>query len=544
MATFTVTNNQDSNAGSYEIADGEAIEVQQPNPPTEFIDVEKLVNGQDADTPADALAVTVGDTINYTINVTNSSNVSIDVFTLFDNTTLVAQLNNGQIDERGFRFVGGDNDNFTLDPNETWEFTDTTPLTASTGLVTNTARVFLGPALSNLVTDESTDAANYIGSPAANPSIDFNKLVNDVEGPINLNVGDTVAYTYELTNDGNVDLNRIRLGDNNATLGDQSDDLTWTAQNPDGLTLVAGDDGDNVLEVGETWQFEADLQTAQNGTFTNRTVAIGHTPDGSRIQDVDRATYTATEPVDPTGTIIVIKDADVEDGTDFKFSGDLGNFTLDDANPDDNDNISDTQIFSNVTAGSYSITESSDPNFDLSNILINGDSDGGSVVDVANGTVDIDLDAGEDITVTFLNSKRVVNPGNTVTGTDGMDMLHGTSGRDIITGLKGMDMMMGGAGNDDFVYNDINEGFDYISDFQTGADRLILTNLIDSLGSGADPIGNGFINLLDLGGATGTLVQVDPDGSAGGAGSVNLVLLKQVSADNSNALDPDNDLVF
>ncbi|GIV77432.1 MAG: hypothetical protein KatS3mg050_1826 [Litorilinea sp.] len=55
--------------------------------------------------------------------------------------------------------------------------------------------------------------------------------------------------------------------------------------------------------------------------------------------------------------ITIVKVATPSVGSDYVFSGTLGQFTLDDADPDDGDSITNTQVFSNLLPGSYDIYE-------------------------------------------------------------------------------------------------------------------------------------------------------------------------------------------
>ena len=100
------------------------------------------------------------------------------------------------------------------------------------------------------------------------------------------------------------------------------------------------------------------------------------------------------------GSITIVKDADPADGTDFEFTGDLGSFILDDATPDDSDGISDTTTFSNLTWGDYDVTEIVPAGWTLDNINCTG----GDSTPIADG-VTVHLDPGEDITVTFTNTR-------------------------------------------------------------------------------------------------------------------------------------------
>ena len=141
------------------------------------------------------------------------------------------------------------------------------------------------------------------------------------------------------------------------------------------------------------------------------------------------------------------------------------------------------------------------------------------------------------------DTSTVTTP-NLILGTDAMEMLDGTPGKDIITGLGGMDMLTGGGGDDDFVYTSFHDQMDYIMDFQTGSDRLVLTDLLasETSFSGGDAIAQGYVNVLELG-SSGTLVQADPDGLAGPGFAENMVFLNGVSAANGNAFNSTTDLI-
>jgi Ca2+-binding RTX toxin-like protein len=62
-------------------------------------------------------------------------------------------------------------------------------------------------------------------------------------------------------------------------------------------------------------------------------------------------------------------------------------------------------------------------------------------------------------------------------GGAGRDMLKGHSGDDVLTGGNGRDVLTGGAGWDEFVYADMREGRDRITDFEDGIDLISLNTL-------------------------------------------------------------------
>ena len=108
------------------------------------------------------------------------------------------------------------------------------------------------------------------------------------------------------------------------------------------------------------------------------------------------------------GSITIVKDADPADGTDFPFVADLGDFTLDDADPDDVDGVSDTKLFTDVLPGvTHDFTESVPEDWYLNSLACTYSNFGTAVAAIIdNGSlagVSINLSPADDITCTFYN---------------------------------------------------------------------------------------------------------------------------------------------
>ncbi|MGL5076580.1 MAG: SdrD B-like domain-containing protein, partial [Waterburya sp.] len=99
-----------------------------------------------------------------------------------------------------------------------------------------------------------------------------------------------------------------------------------------------------------------------------------------------------------------------------------------------------------------------------------------------------------------------------IEGTASPDKIVGTSTDEIIAGYKGQDTLTGGDGKDSFFYNETSDGVDIITDFSSGEDQIILTQILtDELNyTGNDPISDGYVVIEDYG-AVGTMIQIDFD---------------------------------
>jgi Ca2+-binding RTX toxin-like protein len=102
----------------------------------------------------------------------------------------------------------------------------------------------------------------------------------------------------------------------------------------------------------------------------------------------------------------------------------------------------------------------------------------------------------------------------------------GGAGNDSIEGDRGADTLAGGAGNDRFVFNNMSEGVDTVTDFGKGDVIDISDILPGSVHSGHGAVDGGFVRFLQSG--ADTLVQVDQNGGANGFQT--LAILKGVAA--------------
>lgn len=122
--------------------------------------------------------------------------------------------------------------------------------------------------------------------------------------------------------------------------------------------------------------------------------------ESAPVRQPDRAT-TATA---ATAVITLTLKAEPESRQDFRFHGDLGNFSLDQAAPDDGDTITETITFT-VTPGVYTITQETPKTWLMSAISCSPRALG--QVNLTIGKVTLTVQAGERVHCTFVNERGI-----------------------------------------------------------------------------------------------------------------------------------------
>ncbi|MDC7998426.1 DUF7507 domain-containing protein, partial [Gilvibacter sediminis] len=225
-----------------------------------------------------------GEIIEYTFVVTNEGNVSLSGITVTD--PLVGTIT----------FVDGDTDaDGELDVDETWTYTGTytiTPADIDAGEVVNQATAEGTAPNGSVVTDESGTAVDAddptVTELCQNPAIAIVKtgLFVDGDGDDCADDGETIEYTFVVTNEGNVSLSGITV----------TDPLVGT------ITFVDGDtDADGELDVDETWTYTGSYTITQDdidaGEVENQATAEGTAPDGTVVSDLsDNDTVVEDDP--------------------------------------------------------------------------------------------------------------------------------------------------------------------------------------------------------------------------------------------------------
>ena len=165
---------------------------------TPAIDIEKATNGHDADSPTGPM-IYVGDSVTWTYAVTNTGNVPLTQIVVTDSVAGVAPA-----------YISGDDGDGIMEPGDVWYYAATGTAVAGQYANLGTVTGKYGPAVT--VTDN--DPSHYFG---AAPAIDIEKHTNGQDadeptGPMIL-VGQPVAWTYIVTNTGNVPLTNIQVVD-------------------------------------------------------------------------------------------------------------------------------------------------------------------------------------------------------------------------------------------------------------------------------------------------------------------------------------------
>ncbi|BAZ85064.1 cadherin [Dolichospermum compactum NIES-806] len=141
-----------------------------------------------------------------------------------------------------------------------------------------------------------------------------------------------------------------------------------------------------------------------------------------------------------------------------------------------------------------------------------------------------------------------INDLNEITGNplinNGRNPIVGTAGSDYIIGGPGAKTISGGLGNDFFVFTNLRDVGQRITDFTMGEDKIVLTQLLSSINyNGADPIADQYMRFVaGTGSNTGsTFLQIDRDGISGSSIFKNFLQVDNITTTQLNNV---NNFVF
>ncbi|WP_460318041.1 DUF7507 domain-containing protein, partial [Algoriphagus taiwanensis] len=204
-----------------------------------------------------------GVALSYSLLLTNTGNVTISNINVVDPGV-----------SSGPTFRGGDlNNNGKLEPREVWSYTanyTTKQQDVDNGEFVNVATATGTPTQGNLAPAIGRDTIPAI----VNPVLTVNKRAQ--QSGYNA-VGETLTYTIEIRNDGNVNLTDIAVTDPKTGLNDFI----------------------RFLGVGQSFTYTEQYLVNQNdidaGTIVNTAEAVGKKPDGGSISDSDTETINGAQ---------------------------------------------------------------------------------------------------------------------------------------------------------------------------------------------------------------------------------------------------------
>ena len=280
--------------------------------------------------------VDAGDTINYTFTVTNNGNVTLSNITVTDSNPAVV-VTGGPL----LSLAPGASDNTTFTGSYTITQAD-----IDAGSFTNTATVNgedpSGGSVSSLSDDPDDPADTTDDDGDGNPDdptvtvltqapniilLKQDTSIND-GGDGQVDVGDTINYTFTVTNNGNVTLSNITVTDSNPAVVVTGGPL---------LSLAPGA-SDNTTFTGSYTITQADIDA---GSFSNTATVNGEDPNGGSVSSLsddpdDPADATDDDgdgnPDDPTVTTIpqveTISLLKAADSPGFSNVGEVVTYTL------------------------------------------------------------------------------------------------------------------------------------------------------------------------------------------------------------------------
>lgn len=211
-------------------------------------------------------SVSIPQTITYTITAENIGSGQLSSPVVFSTLTLggaVRPLTSGPT------YVSGDSDgNGKIGENETWIYTASYAVTQ--------ADLNASGSFSNVVNFASSETRPVISAPAVttvlrNPSLSIAKNYAfriDGGSPGVADAGDVIAYTYAVTNDGNVSVSAISINDVHSGAGPllppTNETLTLDASpHSDSTDATRNDASWSVLAPGDTVTFSAEYTVTQ-----------------------------------------------------------------------------------------------------------------------------------------------------------------------------------------------------------------------------------------------------------------------------------------
>lgn len=169
----------------------------------------------------------------------------------------------------------------------------------------------------------------------------------------------------------------------------------------------------------------------------------------------------------------------------------------------------------------------------ISNDTLNGSNradilNGYQAADVLNGNDGNDILYGGSGSDTL----RGGNGADKLYGKGERDVLLGNGGNDMLVGGLGADTLTGGIGNDRFVYQQLGDRQDIITDFNPNQDRIDLSQIFDNPAYTSNATFKDYMRLVQNG--SSVTVKIDSDGGASGSFTA-LVMLENMAVNRLGA---------
>ncbi|MEL7447985.1 MAG: hypothetical protein AAFN78_02190, partial [Pseudomonadota bacterium] len=263
------------------------------NPQVPGIDIEKTTNGVDADDPnaGDAPQIMPGELVNWSYLVTNTGNTTLTGVTVTDDQGVAVTCPQDTLEpgESIICTASGLADDllttgFTTVPGLCGSFPQT-PLYQNMGMASANS------ATGGIV--EDVDASHYCNP--QEPGIDIEKATNGVDADDpnagdapTIAIGNPVNWTYIVTNTGNTTLTGVTVTDDQGVVVTCPMDTLAPGES---MTCTASGVADNLDTTGFTTVPGLCAGFPQEPLYQNKGEAMGTTPAGALIRDVDPSHY-------------------------------------------------------------------------------------------------------------------------------------------------------------------------------------------------------------------------------------------------------------
>jgi PGF-pre-PGF domain-containing protein/uncharacterized repeat protein (TIGR01451 family) len=205
---------------------------------------------------SDANVTKVGDIITYEINVTNAGNIDLTNVNVSDSlVTLEDPAGNKK--SPGIMNVGTNVGEKILHVGEDWIYTATYTVTSADLNSNGQGDKFINNTV--IIDCDQLDPENdsAVVSIEQDPAYTIKKTILDVAGKgpeANItNAGDIISYQVNVTNDGNIGLNKVTVADSLIKLSEPNESIT----------------ADKLLELGETWTYVGNYTATQADLNSN-----------------------------------------------------------------------------------------------------------------------------------------------------------------------------------------------------------------------------------------------------------------------------------